>query len=245
MDVKKSKQREYSRKYHLKQLTKNAVLYKAARAADQARCRERNRICEAEERRKKPKSSFVGTEDCVKKFYDLEMISRHLPGKKDYVTVKTDGASNQIQKQVMLMTLAEAHLEFKKMFPERSISFSKFAKLRPRNIVLMKDTPPNSCCCIYCENMKLLFDAIKPYLPAQINSLSSLVSSVVCGIENFLCMRGKCSSCCDLSATIKGLFSSENDSCNIKLMRWDKVEGFMQKMQLNGRLQNIAQIKNF
>lgn len=236
MDIKKLKQREYARKYYLKQMAINADSFKTTHAAEQARYRERKRTERPEDRKKKPRKLFVGTEDCVKKFYDLEFISRHLPGKKDYVTVKVDGTSHQIQKQVMLMTLTEAHLEFTKMFPDRPISFSKFAKLRPTNIVLMKDTPPNSCCCIYCENMKLLYEAIKPHLPSHINTIFTLLSSVACNIDNFLCMSGKCSTCSNLTATIEDFFETDLGSCSIKLFRWDKVEGFMQKMPHPGKL---------
>lgn len=243
MDSKIIKRREYSRKRRLKQLETNADHFKSVRAADQYRCYERKKLKEDEKNRKKPKRSFVGTEDCVKKFYGLELITRQLPGKKDFVTVKVDGVSNQVQKQVMLMTLAEAHLEFMKMFPERSISYSKFAKLRPKNVVLMNDTPPNSCCCIYCENMMLLFDAIKSHLPAQIKSISTLVSSVVCNIDNFPCMRGTCSSCCDVTSALEGLFDSDHGSSTIKLSRWDKVEGFMQKVHLSGRLKILQKLK--
>lgn len=103
--------------------------------------------------------------DCVKKLYCLELISFHLPGKKDYVKIKIDGVATQIQKQVMIMTLAEAYKEFLKMFPDRQISLSKFTKLRPKNVVLMREALLNLCCCIYCENMKLLFEALKPFLP--------------------------------------------------------------------------------
>lgn len=235
MDSKIIKRREYSRNYRLKKLKTNPLLFKLIRAADQFRYQERKNLKDAEENKKKPKRSFVGTEDCVKKFYGLEMITRKLPGKKDYVTVKVDGVSNQVQKQVMLMTLTEAHLEFKKIFPERSISFSKFAKLRPNNVVLMNDTPPNSCCCIYCENMKLLFDSIKCHLPAQIKSISTLVSSVVCDIDNFSCMRGTCKSCGNVTSALEGFFDSDQGSA-IKLLRWEKVEGFLQKEHLNGEL---------
>lgn len=243
MDSKIVKRREYSRNYRLKNLKTNAVHFKSIRAADQVRYKERKKLKEAEEKKKKPKKFFVGTEDCVEKFYNLEMITRKLPGKKDYVTVKVDGVSNQLQKQVMLMTLTEAHLEFKKMFPERSISFSKFAKLRPNNVVLINDTPPNSCCCIYCENMMLLFDAIKSYLPAHIKSISTLMISVVCDIDNFSCMRGTCESCCSVTSALEGLFDSDQGSA-IKLLRWEKVEGFLQKEHLNGELKVMHAIKN-
>lgn len=103
------------------------------------------------------------------------------------------------------------------MCPDRKISLSRFAKIRPSNVVLMKDTPLNSCCCIYCENMKLLFEALKPFLPDGINSLSLLSSRFVCNVENFSCMKGKCSSCPNLQAVLETIFCNLNVDCVIRL----------------------------
>lgn len=238
MDRKKEKNRQRQQKYRLKQLSQCPEVFKQKNAAKNARYREKKELERIEANKKKPKKNFIGTEVCVKKFYELELISRQLPGKKDYVTVKIDGVSHQIQKYVMLMTLTEAHQEFRKMFPDRPISLSKFTKLRPIHVVLVKDTPLNSCCCIYCENMKLLFAALKLFLPQQIQSLSSLLANLVCDTNNFLCMRGKCPSCSHLSQNLEQMFGNDNDSCLLKLSRWEKVDGFMQKMHLYGKFLN-------
>ena len=235
MDHKKQKNREYSRKYRLKQLERNAEKFKRQRAIDVDNYRERIKSRNAELSKMKPRKSFIGTEDCVKKFYALEMISRYLPGKKDFVTVKEKGMSQQLQKQVMLMTLLEAHGEFEKMFPDRKISLSKFSKLRPKNIVLMCDAPLNSCCCIYCENMKLLFDSLKPYLQETYRSVSDFLSGLVCDSDNFSCMRNRCSSCSSPTLVLQEIIGSEKDSSPVKLFHWEKVEGFMQKTQLGGK----------
>ena len=125
MDRIKELNRERSRRHRLKQLAINGEVFKQKCAAKTARYRERKELKKAEAKRKKPRKSFIGTEDCVKKFYELELISRCLPGKKDYVTVKVNGVSHQMQKQVMIMTLFEAHREFEKMFPDRPISASR------------------------------------------------------------------------------------------------------------------------
>ena len=71
----------------------------------------------------------------VKDFYQLDSISQQLPGKKDFRAIRhVDKSIEKIQKRVMLLTLSEAYIEFKKSHPEAEISKSQFFKLRPVHI---------------------------------------------------------------------------------------------------------------
>jgi len=221
MESKKLKNREYARKFRLKQLAMNSEKFKERRAADVEECRQRRKQKKADLKTVKPRKFFIGTEDCVRKFYELESVSRYLPGKKDYVTIKVNGKSKQIQKQVMMTTLLEAHQLFVKMFPDRQISYSKFKKLRPKNIVIMSKAPLNSCCCVYCENMKLNFDAVKPFLPECFRTVSMLLKEIVCNTENFSCMRGKCASCRDPADKLRRIVGSENLTRQAKIYHWE------------------------
>lgn len=49
----------------------------------------------------------------VQQFYESDMISKQLPSRKDYVTIKTNGKKERVQKKVMT-TLMEALQQFKK-----------------------------------------------------------------------------------------------------------------------------------
>ena len=59
-------------------------------------------------------------------FYESDDISRVMPGKKDFVSVKKKGKRQHIQKRLVLSNLREVYREFKDRFPDGKIGFSKF-----------------------------------------------------------------------------------------------------------------------
>ena len=69
-------------------------------------------------------------------FYESDDISRVMPGKKDFVSVKKEGKRQHIQKRLVLRNLREVYREFKERYPNRKMEFSKFAELRPNHCVL-------------------------------------------------------------------------------------------------------------
>jgi transposase len=76
------------------------------------------------------------TVDIVCAFYESDDISRVMPGKKDFVSVKKEGKRQHIQKRLVLSNLREVYHEFKERFPDQKIGFSKFADLRPKHCIL-------------------------------------------------------------------------------------------------------------
>ena len=90
---------------------------------------------EQEKDRKKRCDAFTGEVKMVQNFYARDDISRMLPGKKDYVSVKqADGKREHRQKGVLLLKIGEAH----KLFKEESsvkIGKSTFAELRPPQVL--------------------------------------------------------------------------------------------------------------
>lgn len=74
--------------------------------------------------------------NAVKDFYCSDEISRCLPGKKDYVSVRVDGERKHLQKRLLLSTCREAHILFKEQYPNLKIGISAFTKLRPKVIIL-------------------------------------------------------------------------------------------------------------
>ena len=86
------------------------------------------------------------TVDIVHAFYERDNISRVMPGKKDFVSVKQEGKRVHVQKRLMLSNLREVYREFKDKFPDRKIGFSKFAELRPKHCILAGASGTHSVC---------------------------------------------------------------------------------------------------
>jgi len=112
---------------------------------------------------KKGKSLPQETVQKVIEFYELDEISsKQMPGCKDYVTVKIDNVKQQVQKRLLLNDLSVLHSEYLKMHGEsHSVSFSKFAELRPKHCVLAGSAGTHSVCvCIYHENVNLMIEGV-------------------------------------------------------------------------------------
>ena len=71
------------------------------------------------------------TVDIVRSFYESDDISRVMPGKKDFVSVKKEGMRLHVQKRLVLSNLREVYREFKEKFPDQKIGFSNLLKFAP------------------------------------------------------------------------------------------------------------------
>ena len=58
------------------------------------------------------------TVDIVHAFYESDDISRVMPGKKDFVSVKQEGKRVHVQKRLILSNLREVYHEFKEKCPD-------------------------------------------------------------------------------------------------------------------------------
>eukprot|EP00731_Ephydatia_muelleri_P007530 Em0003g1778a len=98
------------------------------------------------------------TVELVKSFYCSDSISRVMPGKKDFLSVrKADGEKEHRQKRLVLCNLKEAYHQFKTEHPDVKVGFSKFAELRPKECVLAGATGTHSVCvCAIHQNVKLM-----------------------------------------------------------------------------------------
>jgi hypothetical protein len=96
-------------------------------------------------------------------FYCSDSVSRLLPGQNSFKSVRNpDGTKSKLQKRLILMRLSEAYQAYKIEYPGESISRSKFVALRPAKCILLsKSGYHNVCCCIYHENLKLMYDSIQ------------------------------------------------------------------------------------
>jgi len=97
------------------------------------------------------------TSELVRSFYENDDVSRMMPGKKDFVSVRGEEGRVHIQKRLVLTNLKEVYLLFKERFPTEKIGFSKFAELRPKHCILAGASGTHSVCvCAIHQNMKLL-----------------------------------------------------------------------------------------
>lgn len=192
---------------------------------------------------KKIRKSFIETPDIVEQYFQLESVSRQLPGIKDFVNLKdTFGIKIKMQKRVMLVTVGEAYTGFVEMFPERKISSSKFHSLRPDHVIIASEAPHNICCCSYCENFQFIFDAISPYLikTLQVETLKELLVKLVCCRDNYDCMSGKCLICSDWETKFKQMFIQNCGDINVKVSKWEKVEKFTQINWKSAKMKTVV-----
>ena len=68
--------------------------------------------------------------DRVIAFYNVDRISRVMPGKEDFKRVKEDGKRVLKQKRLILMNLNEAYETSKDKYPDDQIGISKFCSLK-------------------------------------------------------------------------------------------------------------------
>ena len=104
-------------------------------------------------------------EDIVKQrvieIYESDEYTRQCPGKKDFVSVRTNNVKVHKQKRLILVRLKELHLEFKKLYPEHKVGFSKFCELRPKWCLTVDSSGSHSVCvCSYHQNAKMMYSAL-------------------------------------------------------------------------------------
>ena len=90
----------------------------------------------------------------VCQFYQSDEVSRVMPGRKDFVSAREQGSCMHVQKRLVLSNLKEVY-EFKSMFPNEKIGFSRFAALRPKQCELAGAGGTHCVCvCTIHQNVK-------------------------------------------------------------------------------------------
>lgn len=174
------------------------------------------------------------TENLVKEFYMNDDNSRIMPGKKDFVSIKTSNGRTHEQKRLILSNLKELHASFKTKNPDKKISFSKFATLRPRNCVLAGGSGTHSVCvCTIHQNPKLMLQAcdLKSLQGTEsaytLSDYRSLLKQMICSDPSPKCYLGLCQQCPGvekLHPTLIALFD-ENNIDTITYKQWTSTDG--------------------
>ena len=98
-------------------------------------------------------------------FYESDDISRVMPGKKNFVSVK-EGKRQHIQKPLVLNNLREVYDEFKEKFPDCKIGLSKFGELISKHCVLTGASGTHSVCVSTIhQNVKLMSSVQEIQIP--------------------------------------------------------------------------------
>lgn len=134
----------------------------------------------------------------VEQFYESDEISRLLPGRKDFVSVKTNGSRKSVQKRLILYNLKDVHELFKSQHPEIQIGLTKFTQLRPKHCIHVgsKGTH-NVCVCTIHENVKLMFGSLCALIREndKFNSYHDLINEALCAKQTPQCHLLECKKC--------------------------------------------------
>lgn len=162
--------------------------------------------------------------DLVAEFYESDEVSRMMPGKKDFVSVRKGGQRVHMQKRLILSNLKEAYQLFKDRFSNESIGFSKFAELRPKHCVLAGASGTHSVCvCTIHQNVKLMITGAN--MP-ELTSYQHCLAQIICNPPLPECYLGSCSCCPGIAKLTDYLMKimDENLIDNIIYKQWVSVD---------------------
>ena len=144
------------------------------------------------------KSISKEIKETVTEFYLSELVSRQMPGMKDYVSVLVDGQKQHLQKHLVLCNLKEAYKLFKETHPDIKIGFSKFAEIRPRQCVLAGSSGTHSVCvCTIHQNVKLMFTGAKldSVTGGEFKLYRHCLAAIQCNPPRIDCFLSRCEEC--------------------------------------------------
>jgi len=122
----------------------------------------------------------------VQAFYEFDEISRIMPGRKDFVSIRQGDQHAHVQKKLILGNLKEVYQQFKKNHPIEKIGFSKFAELRPRHCVLAGASGTHAVCvCTIHQNVKFMMIGRKTaefsaYDDIQLKEYNHCLAKIIC-----------------------------------------------------------------
>lgn len=172
----------------------------------------------------------------VNDFFNRDDISRICPGKKDFLSVKTSEGREFKQKRLLLLNMNEAYELFKKEEPGLKIGRSKFASLRPRQVMPMSLRDQEVCMCKYHENINMILDGLKNILPEVPKYSEDLLIQTVCSVNQAKCMDRECQAC-EIAKPLDELFEGINENTATSYFQWETCEdGRVRKQKIEGTI---------
>ena len=172
------------------------------------------------------------TVDLITNFYESDDVSRIMPGKKDFVSVKSSDGRVHIQKRLVLCNLKEVHQLFKDTHPSVGVGFSKFAELRPKYCVLAGESGTHSICvCTIHQNVKLMMLGVKlPEVTAHddvpLKTYHHCLAKMICNPPQPDCYLNKCKYCPGVTELKETLLTAldMNMIDNVVFKQWTAVD---------------------
>ena len=130
--------------------------------------------------------------------------------------VSTNGSLNR--------SLKSAYGEFKKENPNKEVGLSTFAKLRPKNVKLLENTPVRQCVCQKCANFELSSKAIAA---AGLNLTMDkfiAINQSLCPFDqhpHMECVKRNCKSCG--VKLVRKLFEKQLSQKKVSWCKWMPV----------------------
>lgn len=152
----------------------------------------------------------------VSDFYNDPSIVFICPGMNDVMALwNENGQKEKKTKMYLQMFIKEAYYMYKQKYPDDKIGLTKFTELRPRNVLLMSETPSDQCRCIIHDNFLLKLKSIKKQIEWN---------HFLCNDEmNSICWSGKCLKCGQGQLLDSYLEPSDNDT-QVIWQCWEKTE---------------------
>lgn len=168
----------------------------------------------------------------AREFFNFDDISYQFPGKNDCIKIKNDsGQIVTVQKRQLLMSVDNCYKKFKILFPRSKICLRSFYNARPKNIISYDKIKQNFCTCTYCENMKLCFESIRPFMTENIDELRDVIVKLLCHRHNFECCQRTCKECGNADEKLNDIFIENSEDEPINMMTWGKNDqGYVQKL---------------
>ena len=166
----------------------------------------------------------------VNEFYKRPDIVYTMPGMKDEMIVRENGKKVKMRKLYLTVFIKEAYAIFKEENPSIEISLDSFRKLRPKNVLLLKDTPMDQCKCRLHENFFFMVKALGV-------SMDKLWEDVLCENESKKldgkCWKGDCDTCGRGKKFDRSLVVDDDSEVFWKV--WEKTEsGQIRVNAMNG-----------
>jgi hypothetical protein len=158
----------------------------------------------------------------IQTFY--HKVAVNLPGKR------TVSAKDMKPKKILTKKIQDVYRDFKKENPRTVVSFSTFARRRPRDVLLSSKRAFHQCLCEHCTNAKLKMEKLNPYLPSscKVTDVDQLVEETLCRSHEQTgraCIDRHCDLCGPKIVTTKWrALLKEQTETPIAWQKWEKTE---------------------
>lgn len=189
----------------------------------------------------KPRSNTLKTSEetvhIVQTFYKRDDLTWTSPNMKD-VNAKAE------QCQYLMMTISEAYRIFQLEYPQIRVGKSKFADLRPNNVMIMNKLPHLQCLCKHHQNFNLLLEAINFISPGSPKKCDDFLIKLCCDVDKSSCAYyNNCEQCCHRIDSLQTLLMVSDDYLNVQvdLKQWSTMDG---RIALVGEKTTIGSVLN-